>query len=124
MNLNRVELSGGLVKDPEVRMIGQAQTTLVELSVALNGTKYDRQQRGQVVKTTFVVVQCWGWVGEQVASYGLTRGQEVYVLGELDQTEVERPDGSKDRKTRINASLVFVTRAQTRRGPYEEDPWH
>lgn len=111
--MNRVEIRGGLVRDPEFRFVGDNSTPLLEMTVAVNGTRYDRAKNSQVVKTTFVQVQAWGVIADEVMNkYGLAKGDEVYVLGELDQREVEKADGSKERKTRVTAFLITALRAR------------
>lgn len=116
MNLNRVELIGGLTRDPSFTTVGSG-FPLAELSIALNGTKYDSTEKAQVVTTTYATVQAAGWLAEQVMVMGLTRGAEVYVLGALDQTEIEKADGTKDRKTRVVAARIEVTRSRSHQAP-------
>ena len=112
--MNRVEIRGGLVRDPELRLVGAYSTPLLEMTVAVNGTRYDSQSRSQVVKTTFVSVQVWGHRGEEVMEkYQLAKGDEVYVLGELDQYEQEKADGTKERKTRVTGLLLDVLRSRS-----------
>lgn len=110
--MNRVEVSGGLTRDPEYRMVGSYGTHLLEMTVAVNGTRYDSEQRQQVVKTTFVQVQAWGYVAEFLTQqHGpLSKGDEVHVVGELDQRTVEKSDGSKESKTRVTAVHIDVLR--------------
>lgn len=122
--MNRVEIRGGLTRDAEVRFVGQNSTALMEMTVAVNGTRYDHQSQSQVVKTTYVTVQVWGLLAEEVMEgYGLVKGDEVYVVGELDQTEHEKRDGTKDRKTRVVAFDVNVLRARNaRRRPVQQAP--
>jgi single stranded DNA-binding protein len=138
--MNRVEIAGGLVRDPEFKMLGQSQTPCLEFTVAVNGTRYDSQQRQQVVKTTYVAVQAFNEVADDVMGKypGLTKGDAVYVVGELDQRTIEKADGTKESKTRVNAMHIVVQRTRTTststggrpaapRGGYgappPEDPW-
>lgn len=116
--MNRVEIRGGLVRDVELKYVGQSGVACMEMTVAVNGTRYDSQQRTQVVKTTFVSVQVWGLKAEETAErYRLSKGDEVYVLGELDQREVEKADGTKERKTRVTALLIDVLRCRNTQHP-------
>jgi single-stranded DNA-binding protein len=117
MNLNRVEIAGGVVRDPEFRHVGANGTPLWECSMALNGTRYDPTERKQVAKTTFVTVQAWGWLAEVIAGGGFGKGDELHVLGELDQTEFEKEDGTKERKTRVNAAIITPLRRRSSTAP-------
>jgi single stranded DNA-binding protein len=107
MSLNRVELVGAVTRDP-VLAFSERGTAWMELTLAVNGTRYDGEQ--QQVTTTFVTVSLFGWLAEQVAEEDLGKGEEVYVLGELSQRERQRKDGSKESKTRVEAKLVWPTR--------------
>lgn len=114
--MNRVELIGGLTRDAELRSVGQG-TPLLEFTLALNGTRYSAEKREQVVTTTFVRCQAWGWLGEQLADLVLLKGETVHVLGELDQYEVEKDDGSKDSRTRIRVHTLTPTRRKSYSDP-------
>ncbi len=109
MALNKVELIGGLTRDIHMTYTKKG-TAIVELSLAVNGARYDFEARGQVVTTVYVQVQCFGATAERVAETEIRQGDEVYVLGELDQREVEKRDGTTERKTRVTASVVIPTR--------------
>lgn len=127
MSLNRVELTGGLTRDGNLRYT-QGGMAVCEFTVAVNGTRYDPAERRQVVTTVFVTVDVLGWLAERITDgEGLVQGDEVYVLGELDQYERETADGKKDRKTRVRAIRVEVTRRRSAaRAPSagaEDDPW-
>ena len=110
--MNKVEIAGGLTRDAEYRTVGASQTQLMEMTVAVNGTRFDSEQRQQVVDTVYVAVQVWGYVAQRLTDeHGtLHKGDEVYVVGRLSQQEVEKRDGTKDRKTRVTAMVVSVTR--------------
>lgn len=101
-----------MTRDPELRYLDSGMP-VIDASLALNGTRYDGQSRQQIVTTTYVSVVAYGWLAEQFAESGAHQGDEVYVLGELDQREVEKRDGTKERKTRVTASLLMLTRHRT-----------
>jgi len=107
--VNRVEIQGGLVRTPELRYLPSG-TALMEMNVAVNGARYDSQARQQVVDTVYVAVQVWGHQAEELDQLGLSRGEEVYVLGRLDQRTIEKRDGTREQKTRVSATFVTVTR--------------
>lgn len=107
--MNRVEISGGITRDPELRYTPSGAPVL-NMSVAVNGARYDGQKREQVVTTEYIAVEIWGSYAEEVAEMAIPKGSEVYVLGELTHTEREKRDGTKESKTRVKAMLVNVVR--------------
>lgn len=128
MGINRVELVGGLTRDPEFRITPTGTSTWFA-TVAVNGSRYDSQSGGQVVKTTYVALSAFGWMAEQLYENSYVKGEELHIVGELDQYEVEK-DGQKDRKTRVTPLVVTPIRRrseamQQQRGPQAQkpDPW-
>jgi single stranded DNA-binding protein len=119
VNLNRVELVGGLTKDPVVRE-GRNGGQFVELQLAVNGTRFDPDEGKQVVSTTFVVALLFGPPADLAGE--LTKGDEVYLLGELGQREVRTKDGETDRKTRVYAAVCYPTRVH-RAVRQQEEVW-
>ena len=128
--MNRVELVGGLTRDPDCSVL-QSGAASWFATIAVNGTRYDSQERQQVVRTTYVALSAYGWLAEQLINEGYGKGDELHVVGELDQYEVEK-DGVKDRKTRVRPLVVNVTRRRlplptpttTQQRPASgRDPW-
>jgi single-strand DNA-binding protein len=110
---NYVRVSGGITREPEFRVFDSG-SPLWTATIAVNGTRYDSQQRTQVVKTTFVSIQAWGWLAEEIMDLGLDRGDEVLVEGELDQSEYEK-DGKTERRTRV--TILRLTPVRRRSTP-------
>lgn len=121
--MNRVELSGGLTRDPDYK-VSQHGTPWLRLSVAVNDAEYDPATRQQVVTTTYVTVLLFGHQAETLVET-LRQGDEVHVVGRLDQTEQEGRDGKLERKTRVRAHFVLPTRVRSAAHvePAEDDPW-
>ena len=134
MNLNKVEIAGGLTRSPDLRFLPSGMA-VCEFTVAVNGARYDSTARQQVVTTTFVAVNAWSSLAEEVVDMGLVQGDAVYVMGELEQREIEKKDGTKERKTRVTASVVVPTRRRGTSlapprstpaappGEHVQDPW-
>lgn len=128
--MNRVEIRGGLVRDSESRMAGHAM--LCSFTVAVNGTRYDSETRQQVVKTVYVTCQAWAALADQITDDGgLQQGDDVYVVGELDQ--YRKADDDKP-STRVTVLAYSVLRRRTARSSarpamseshptYGSDPW-
>lgn len=116
--MNRIELKGGLTRDPESRVLESGQT-MCWMTLAVNGTRYDTASRQQVVKSIFVACQGWGPVAVEMLS--LHKGDEVYLVGELDQ--YKKADEEKH-STRVTVFTLSVLRESTRQSQQqEEDPW-
>lgn len=107
--MNRVEIAGGLTRDAELRFTPSGAAVL-NMTVAVNGTRYDGDSRQQVVTTSYISVEAWGSLAEEAAEQDIVKGCEVYVLGELTQSTTEKRDGSKESKTRVRAMMIHVTR--------------
>lgn len=125
MSLNRVELQGTLTRDPAVTRLPSG-VTVTDVTIAVNDAVWDSEARAHVVGTTYVVVQFWDTIGAQVQQI-VHRGDEVFVIGRLDQREVTKADGSKDKKTRVQVLSWQPTRLRARSArPAEGDegnPW-
>lgn len=132
MNINKVEIGGGLIRDVEVKFL-QSGIAVAEFTIATNGARYDSKERQQIVTTQFTTIEAWGWLAEEVAEMALLKGEEVYVIGELDQRERTKDDGTKERKTKVRASIVKATRRKPKgwsgvqqapqAAPAADDPW-
>lgn len=107
--MNRVEISGGLVRDAEVKRLDSG-AMVANMSVAVNGTRFDADSGQQEVTTAYIAVEAWGSLAEEIASLEITRGTEVYVLGELVQQTREKRGGGSESKTRVKAMTISVVR--------------
>lgn len=89
----------------------------------MNGTRYDSELRQQVVKTLFVSVQGWGPVAAEMLSWH--KGDEVYLVGELDQYKKEGADRPSTRVTIFSATVLRESAGSGARAPAQEqaDPW-
>jgi single-strand DNA-binding protein len=116
--MNRTEHMGGLTKEPVLRVLPSG-IPVCEFSLAIARVKWNAE-----IDTLFLAVQAWASLAEHVAGMGLVRGDTVHVVGELSQQEYEKRDGSKDRKTRIEAVIVTpVKQRDAARRPEMTAPW-
>lgn len=121
--MNRVEIRGGLTRDASVRTVGHGGV-LMQFTVAVNGTRWDSQAGQQVVKTTFVTCQAWADVAEAIeAAGGLSQGDDVYVVGELDQYRKEQDDKPSTRVTVMDFRVLRRRQGNRHQTPPAEDPW-
>lgn len=103
---------GNVTADPKLRYT-DAGTPVVAFDIAINRRWTDPATQTQKEKTTFVEVQCWRQLAENVAS-SVRKGQRVVVIGWLDQNNWQADDGSARSKLRIvgqdvGASMMFGT---------------
>jgi single-strand DNA-binding protein len=103
-DINCVNLSGRLTRDPELR------TTPNGYSVAKFGLATGRSYKGQdgewQQKATFVEITVWGKAGESLAK-NLRKGSQATVFGRLElDTWVDR-DGQNHQKLYVVADKVF-----------------
>lgn len=123
MNLNRVELIGGLTQTGDILRYTRGGYPYAAFTLAVNDTRYDSQKREQVVTTDFVAVQLWGQLAVQFAEEEPRPGERIYVLGKVDQSEYEDSEGKKVSKTRVRADFyVRLTPPLEDRQPQREPP--
>ena len=104
--INRVELSGVLVKDPESHQM-RSGALRVDFTVAVKGVRWDRAAGCDVIEQVFIACNAWENVAEQAVP--LCMGTVVHVTGQLTQEEIEK-DGKKDRKTKVRVLVLSTVR--------------
>lgn len=110
--MNRVEIQGGVTRDPTLRETKNGYH-VCEVTLAVNGCRYDAQKREQVVQTTYVAVVFYGEWAEIVSQRH--RGDELYVIGEISQEVREKSDGKTETKTKVRGHWFNVTRRSSGR---------
>lgn len=95
-DLNRAEFSGRLVKDVEIRTVGEGEKKFSSASFTLAvGRKPKKDDKGNWVnETDFVNFVCTGSEAEAVAKY-CHKGDEVIVFDSRYQTRSYEKDGKK-----------------------------
>lgn len=121
--LNKTEHMGGLTKEPVLRFLPTG-IPVCEFTLAIARVKWNPESRRDEIDTMFLAVQAWASLAEQVDAMGLVRGDTVHVLGELSQQEYEKRDGTKERKTRVEALIVTpVKQRDAAARPERRAPW-
>ena len=82
-NVNRVELSGNLTRDPELQ-VTQSGKSLLKFGLAVG------EKNGDKTYTHFFECVIWGKYGEVMQSY-LSKGQHVAVAGTLHYSSWSDP---------------------------------
>jgi len=95
-DLNRAEFSGRLVKDVEIRTVGEGEKKFSSASFTLAvGRKPKKDEKGNWVnETDFVNFVCTGSEAEAIAKY-CHKGDEVIVFDSRYQTRSYEKDGKK-----------------------------
>lgn len=111
-NMNLVVLKGNLARDPELRVVGEKQTAVVNFTVAVN-REFTRANGSQDKITSFISCEAWDSGAEAIANT-LKKGDLVLVEGSLRNDSWEK-DGVKHStlKVRVNtfAPLAKSTRS-------------
>lgn len=97
LNLNQVSLAGRLVANPEMRTTASG-TSVATFRIAIN-------RRMTEDTADFIPVVCWNKTAEFVDRY-FTKGQAIFVSGELHSRQYEDKDGNKRTAYDVNAYQV------------------
>jgi single-strand DNA-binding protein len=100
-NINRVVLTGGLTRDPELRQTPAG--TVASLRVAFSTRR--KLDGAWQEKANYVDVDVWGAQAESATTY-LSKGRQVALDGRLEWSEYEARDGSKRQALRIVADRI------------------
>ena len=99
--MNRIYLTGNLVRDPETRATASGKTVCT-FTVAVD--RRGRNQDGEK-QTDFFRINAWRSVGENCARF-LNKGQKVGVFGELQASLYEAKDGTTKLSLDVSADEV------------------
>ena len=98
-NMNRVELSGNLTRDPELQ-VTQSGKSLLKFGLAVG------EKNGDKTYTHFFECVIWGKYGEVMQSY-LSKGQHVAVAGTLHYSSWSDPKtGYKRSKVEVYVQVL------------------
>ena len=117
-----VSLTGRLTADPDIKHVGAANTSLLNLYVAVN-RNVKRGDKYQDV-ATFLDVKLWGRQADYVGKYA-RKGTQIAISGELEREEWEdKKTGDKRSRTVIVGRDVtlFSQQAQGKSTSNSPDP--
>ena len=97
MDYNKIVITGNLVKDPELRKVGDDRQ-VCSFRMASNSNN----------RTVYIDVDAWGPLGENIHKYK-KKGHSILVEGNLRLDEWETPEGQKRSKHFIHAKEVLFT---------------
>lgn len=100
-DINRVEISGRLAKDPDVRYTKNGKAVL-SMTVAVNREKFEGQEKDIA---DFINVTAWGKLAEDAGNV-LSKGSPVNASGRLARKAWEDKNGVKRYDTEVIASYI------------------
>ncbi|MEN0015357.1 MAG: single-stranded DNA-binding protein [Solirubrobacteraceae bacterium] len=104
-NINRVNITGNLTRDPELRQLPNSGSSVCSLRVAVNGRRKNNQSGQWEDKPNYFDVVVWGAAGDNAARY-LSKGRGVAIDGRLDWREWQDKEGNKRQSVEIVAENV------------------
>lgn len=103
MALNKIDLMGRLVRDPELRHTGSG-VPVASFTLAVDRDFADKQS-GQK-ETDFIDITAWRSTAEFVSKY-FTKGRMAVVSGRLQMRKWEDKDGNKRTSAEVVAENVY-----------------
>lgn len=113
-DLNKVQLTGHLGADPEMRYTAQG-SAVTTFRVASNRTWRDKDGSSHEETEWFRIV-AWDKLGEICNNY-LTKGTRVYIEGRLQTRKWTDRDGQERYTTEVIAQDMIILSAKGERGP-------
>lgn len=106
--MNRVELIGRLVRDPELKYTPGNGTAVTTFSIAVDR----RYSKNGQKEADFIRIIAWGKQAENVATY-MTKGRLIGISGRIQTNSYENKDGEKRYSFDIVADEVnFLDKAK------------
>jgi len=100
MSVNKVILVGRLIKDPELKTVGD--TTVTEFTIATN-ERFTTKSGEKKEETEFHSIVYWGKAGEVINSY-VKKGDEIYIEGKTKTRTWDNDQGVTQYKKEVIAS--------------------
>lgn len=117
-SINRITLSGGLTRDPELR---HSSAGVPFLNLRLAYARRRGQDRATAMETQYVDVVCRGPLAVRVAR-DLRKGSQIYVDGQLDlRAWTDKNNGNNRQVHRVDAgtdphSVLYLRRPAAAEG--------
>lgn len=110
MSINRVNISGNLTRDPELRMTGGG-TQVLSFGVAVNDRRRNPQSGEWEDYPNFVDCTMFGARAEAVSRY-LSKGSKVAIEGKLRYSSWERDGQRRSKLEVIVDEIEFMSRRE------------
>lgn len=117
MNINKVQASGNLTKQPEMRHT-QNGNSVMSFSLAVNRVWKDKQGMKQE-EVEFINCVAWGRTAEVISQYAV-KGQNLFIEGRLKTSNYQDKNGVTKYKTEVIVSEMQF--GQKPKGAQESPP--
>ena len=114
MSINRVNISGNLTRDPELRMTSGG-TQVLSFGVAVNDRRRNQQTGDWEDYPNFVDCTMFGTRAEAVSRY-LSKGSKVAIEGKLRYSSWERDGQRRSKLEVIVDEIEFMSRGNQGQG--------
>ena len=116
MSINRVNISGNLTRDPELRQT-QGGTSILSFGVAVNDRRKNQQTGEWEDVPNFVDCIVFGSRAESLGKF-ISKGSKVAIDGKLRYSSWEAKDGSKRSKLEVAVDEIeFMSKAEQKPAP-------
>lgn len=116
MSINRVNISGNLTRDPELRQT-PGGTAVLSFGVAVNDRRKNQQTGEWEDVPNFVDCTVLGARAEPISRH-LSKGMKVAIEGKLRYSSWETKDGSKRSKLEVTVDEIeFMSKAEQKPAP-------
>ena len=105
-NVNTIVIGGNIVRDPEVREVGENKTKVTTITIANNRSYQDKDNNWQE-ETTYIDVEAWGNQAKKIGDRA-EKGSPIIVEGSLKLNQWENDEGKTISKILIRADKVHV----------------
>ncbi|MDO9399404.1 MAG: single-stranded DNA-binding protein [bacterium] len=113
MNLNKAQIIGNLVRDPEIKSTATGKS-VTSFSIATSFIWTDQSGQKQE-KTEFHNIVAWGKLAEICGQY-LKKGSKIYLEGRLQTRDWTGQDGIKRYRTEIVAENMIMLDSRMNNG--------
>lgn len=123
MSINRVNISGNLTRDPELRVTGSG-TQILSFGVAVNDRRRNPQTGEWEDYPNFVDCVVFGARADPLSRF-LSKGTKVAVEGKLRYSSWESKDGGRRSKLEVVVDEVEFLSSRNQQGggaPYQQGP--
>ncbi|MCI8272879.1 MAG: single-stranded DNA-binding protein [Clostridia bacterium] len=106
--MNKVVLMGRLTADPETKYTQTNNKMVVNFKLAVS-RRFAKEGEKQ---TDFIDITAWSKTAEFISKY-FKKGQQVGIIGRLEQKEWENAEGKRQSKTQVVAEEVHFADSKT-----------
>ncbi|OPX26826.1 MAG: hypothetical protein B1H05_01610 [Candidatus Cloacimonas sp. 4484_140] len=105
-NVNTIIIGGNIVRDPEIKEVGDKKIKVTTITIANNRPYLDKEGNWQE-ETTFVDVEAWGNQAKKIED-NAEKGSPILVEGNLKLNQWENNEGKTISKILIRADRIHV----------------